>query len=200
MIKKHKIMLFAAATGALVGVTTISFATGNGSQFLVDTKFSHGVLKSQEDKGSAKVVAQIQQRVVQLFEADYESGNLKPNIQKLIGKGQDDIAFEKLKKDLEAIWTPKAAQENLDGIVRMFDGENGQGLDLTFKNVNYVIDEWQGIQVDGNIATAQFIGHAQITHADSSNELEQEQWVVNLELIGNKWLMNSRSGVRIAKD
>lgn len=200
MISKHKILLLAAATGALVGITTISFATGNGSQFLVDTKFSQGVLKSRDDKGPAKVVAQVQQRIIQIFEADYESGNLKPNIQKLIGKGQNDIAFDKLKKDLETIWTPRAAKENLDGIVRMFDEENGQGLDLTFKNVNYIVDEWQGIQVDGDMATAQFIGHAKITHADSTNELETEQWVVNLELIGNKWMMDSRSGVRIAKD
>jgi hypothetical protein len=200
MISKHKIMLLAAATGALVGITTISFATGNGSQFFVDTKFSHGVLKSREDKGPAKVVVQVQQRVIQIFEADYESGNLKPNIQKLIGKGKDDVALDKLKKDLETIWSPRAAQKNLDGIVRMFDEENGQGLDLTFKTVNYIVDEWQGVQVDGDVATAQFIGHAKITHEDSTSELEDEQWVVNLELVGNKWLMDSRSGVRIAKD
>jgi hypothetical protein len=200
MINKRKIMLLAVATGALVGLTTISFATGNGSQFLEDTKFSHGVLKSREDKGPTKVVAKVQERVVQLFVADYESGNLKPNIQKLIGKGEDDVAFEKLKKDLEDIWTPKAAQDNLEGMVRLFDQEDGQSLDLTFKNVDYIIDEWQGVQVDGNLATVQFVGHAEITRADSTTELEREQWVVNLELIGNKWLMDSRSGVRIAKD
>lgn len=200
MISKRKIVFAAAITGVLVGITSMSFATSNGFKFLEDTKFSQGLLKPREDKGAEKIVAEIQKRVLVIFEGDYETANLKPNVQKLIGKGQDDLALAKLRRELEAIWTPKAAQENLNGIVRLFDEENGEALDLTFEKVDYIIDEWQGIQVNGNLATAQFIGHAKLTLTDSTKVLEREQWVVKLELVGNKWLMDSRSGVRIAKD
>lgn len=132
-----------------------------------------------------------------LIEAGNLMSNTKPIVQKAIGDDPDSPAGRNLRAELEKVWIPQKAEENFTDIVSMFRVENGMALDQTFDTGEFVVQEWQGIQVDGAKAVVRVIGHWESRKGAQLNQDALTQWTLNLEKAtqGGQWLMADRVGV-----
>lgn len=105
----------------------------------------------------------IASRVKQLFEQEFQLGNISPHVQNEIGEGTNPVASAQLKEQLTATYTADEAHKNYASIVALFKNENGQTLDNRFENVDFQIHWWEGSYEKDGILTAKFIGIPKLT-------------------------------------
>jgi hypothetical protein len=196
-LKNKKVFFVSVALGLSIGAAAVSTAAvvyqSKGDTFT----FSKGVQPRLEDNGSPSEIASLKQRSKTLIESGNLMSNTKPSVQKAIGDDPDSPAGRKLKSDLEKVWVPQKAEENFNEIVSMFQMENGMALDQTFEKGEFVVQEWQGVQVDGSQAEVRVIGHWESRKGSQLTQDALTQWTLTLEkeTQGGRWLMVDRVGV-----
>lgn len=133
-------------------------------------------------------------RVKQLFEQEYQLGNISPKVQQAIGNGTDLVATAALKQMLTETYIPAKAESVFIGIVEMFKEDNGQALDNRFDKVDLQILWWEGSSEKDGILSAKFIGVPKLTRngkvSDGACLGEYEVFLEKATPKG-KWLLSS---------
>jgi hypothetical protein len=152
-----------------------------------------------ENKGESAEIETIKTQAKKLIEAGNLMSNQKPEVQKAIGADPKSPEGEKLRADLAKVWSPQKAEESFNEIVALFRKENGMAMDQTFDTGEFVIQDWQGVQVDGNQALVRVIGHWESRKGGQVLKDVLTQWSLTLErqLDNGTWLMVDRLGVSL---
>jgi hypothetical protein len=194
-----KLFISTVAVGAILGVGGFAIAASPNQTVFPKFEFSKGIRSEISNRGSDVEIKAAKRAVVQLFEADYSLGNLTPKQQKEIGDGADQAGLAKLRKDLDAVWVKKSADDYYTSIIELFKSEDGQALDSTFTSVKFVVEKWEGVQVGDLDATVLFTGHYETNGRAGKSSDSPTQYLVtmNRDSEQGKWLLVERKGVQL---
>lgn len=183
--------------GFVIGLTVLSGVSAVATGFRFGPlPFSSGISESGADSGSEKEVREVKVAVVNLFQNNMELSNLSQAEQRSIGLEPDNDLGITLRDGLRGIWVKSVADKHFADIVTLYKKENGQGPEFTWDHVQLEVTEWQGVEVNGNIASAQFVSRYVFTRDGHSAPDLETQWKVELERQSPSggWLLISRKG------
>lgn len=125
-----------------------------------------------------------------------ELSNLTQAEQQSIGLEPDNDLGITLRNGLRDIWVQSVADKNFDEIVTLYKKENGQGPEFTWDHVQLDVTEWQGVEVNDNIASAQFVSRYVFNREGHSAPGLETQWKVELarQSSSGGWFLISRKG------
>lgn len=195
---KRKLIVSVAVVLSVGSVGAVSASMIHNAQ-VQSFQEAAGAQPRLENKGDAAEIEIIKTQAKELIEAGNLMSNQKPEAQKAIGADPNSPAGQKLRADLAKVWVPQKAEESFNEIVSLFRKENGMALDQTFDSGEFVIQEWQGVQVEGNQALVRVIGHWESRKGSEILKDVLTQWSLTLEKQpDNKtWLMSDRVGVSL---
>lgn len=198
-MKLNKNFLAALITGVVIGFAGISVAQNNPSGLLDKIKFSDGPKAATKNSGSDAEIKKLKNRVIELIEASSDIGNLDPKIKGEIGNGRNDARAQKLYRDLSKIWATPVVNEKYDQIIKMYQADDGNALDLTFDSVTYNVISWDGVQVTGNTAHVAVTGFSEYRKGShlSTGTTDQTQISLTRDADNGAWLILDRVVVRI---
>jgi hypothetical protein len=183
--------------GLVIGLIVLSGVSAVATGFRFGPlPFSSGISGSGADSGSENEIRDVKLAVVDLYQNNMELSNLTQAEQQSIGLEPDNDLGITLRNGLRGIWVQSVADKNFADIVMLYKKENGQGPEFTWDHVQLEVTEWQGVEVNDNIASAQFVSRYVFTRDGHSAPDLETQWKVELarQSSSGGWLLISRKG------
>ena len=142
-------------------------------------------------------IASAQDRARVISEKIYALDALTLKEELAITDGSDPVGAAKVKNLLESIYSPANASSSYDGILAMWKSDAGHGPDFNGFTYHYEIQQWQGVLINGNKATVQFVGGVEVSARDLTQYEPPTQWVYWLERANasSDWKLVDRKGV-----
>lgn len=194
---KSKSFYLGAFTALLASSAAVSIASNGFSP--KPLTFAQAPQSLQADAGPEQVISEVKSSIIDKFEALQWLAQLPAATQKEIGSGTDSQASRSLLAHLETIWVANQANKAHSDLVQLYAAEAGKFPQPTWNGVEVIVEKWQGVQVDGNIATALFESHTQFANDESTWTDNTVQWQVTMQFDKalNVWKLASRTGTRL---
>jgi hypothetical protein len=186
-----------------VAGVAIAFAFVSSSTVLAETTFKAPILPFARglempgvDRGDSASVEAVKAAVIDGFEKLEKLSKIPSSTQKAIGDGTAERASDYLFATLSSVWVPSKADEYYEDFKSLLQVEDGRFPAPDWNDVELVIDQWQGVQVDTERGSALFIGHFEYTSESEVWSDETIQWKVELQQPSgsNAWFFSERIG------
>jgi hypothetical protein len=185
-------LLAGLAVGGVVVANAEPHFSFSGLRFGGSSKF----LPDSTDSGVAQQIADVKHELPKLFEGNIELGNLSPNDRHSQYFGDQSAEnYKKLLRRIKAVWASADSENYLGEFKKVFAEDDQYQMDRSFQKVTFVVDQWQGVQTDGDSANALLLAHYEYMEGGKTRTEAQIQWNVGLIFEDNQWKLKSRESV-----
>lgn len=183
----------------LVGFIGLSacFGVAAGASKSQEVSFSHGLRPHLRDSGSPDEIQRIKEEVQTLLECEQEWGNLTKTDMKQIVDHPESGFTARWEKQAYSIWTESEAESNVKAVEKMLAEEGDYRLDNSWKKLSVEVIDWQGVVLEGETVTAQFVQQNRMERARGMRVTPPVQWRAIFERSSDtgQLLISSKLGV-----
>lgn len=165
-------------TAFLAGFLGLSayFGAALGASNSQEVSFGKGLRPHLSDSGSPDDIQRIKAEVQNLLALEQEWGNLTKTEMNQIVDHPDSGFTARWEKQAYSIWTELEAESNIKAVEQMLAEEGDYRLDNSWKKLSVEVLEWQGVVLEGDTATAQFVQQNRMQRARGERVTPPVQW------------------------
>lgn len=156
------------------------------SAFLFGAFYLAGTLEQQSttqglrpdlaDSGSADEIREVKEEILSVLEREQEWGNLtKPDIKQIVERPDSEFT-QRWETNAYSIWVQSVAESNIKAVEKMFAQEGDYSLDNSWKKLSVEVVDWQGVVLEGDSVTAQFVQQNRMQRAHGERVTPPVQW------------------------
>ena len=156
-----------------------------------------GLREHLNDSGSADEIRRAKDEILNLLELEQDWGNLTKSEMKQIVENPDSTFTRDWEKLAFNVWVASEAKSNIEAVEKMFAAEGDYRLDNSWDKLTVEVLDWQGVVLEGDSLTAQYVQQNRIERARGLRITPPVQWRTVFERSSDtgQLLISSKLGV-----